>query len=109
MKSVNLMGPKQRALWPTWAIGLVLTTTAIYATAAAYQRWSDDESRLEALEYRAQFLAPAAPAAPPTPARRPKDIWAAGTWETQAEAYLKHHAYDGVSSAAPPEHRIKAP
>lgn len=32
-------------------------------------------------------------------------LWAPGSWEASADAYLKAHAYDGVSSATPPPRR----
>jgi hypothetical protein len=108
VKSANLI--RAGGTVTGWAIGLVLTTGLIYCAATAYRRWSDDESRLAALEYRAQFLVPApvpVPVMPPAQPR-PKDVWAAGTWETQADAYLKRHIYETVSSVTPPPHRTKA-
>lgn len=100
-----------------WIVGLILTTGGVYVISAGYQRWTDNEARLEALEYRAQLLAPVSTVTetPPTasypayvtppPSTLNPRIWQPGTWETAAAAYLQKHAFDDVSSVTPPGRR----
>jgi hypothetical protein len=121
-----------RRLWheppsAAWALGLVLTTAIIYGSAAAYQRWADDEARLDALEYRGSYLTlyqelvkgpaatvpatTAAPAAPDTasPARKTglenPTGYAPGTWERAAQQFILGDYARTVSSANPPRSR----
>jgi hypothetical protein len=103
-----------------WTIGLTLTTAVLYGGSSAYQRWSDTEARLAALESRAAFLAPAPAAAvfipntpiaakpPPTallPA--PKNLWTSGVWEREAQQYITKQLAQTSSSATPPAHRAR--
>jgi hypothetical protein len=98
-----------------WALGLIVTTTVIYGSVLAYQRWTDAAARLEALEYRTSSLAAATPSAA-TPAGTaspmltaaqspPTTTWTAGTWEHEAQRYIRDSLAHATSSGNPPQHR----
>lgn len=102
-----------------WALGLIITTAVIYSSALAYQRWTDDEARLEALEYRASVRAAPTPPVPavaepasptrPLPQAVSSNAWTSGTWERSAQQYIATHLAQDTSSANPPQHRPRHP
>ena len=112
-RSGRVRSALRRAL--VWTIGLTLTTALLYGGLSAYQRWSDTEARLAALESRAPFLAPApaaaasvpnTPTAAPTPSTAPRptptNLWTSGVWEREAQQYITKQLTQASSSANQP-------